>query len=85
MSAVLLTLLSMAQIDPEMTEEFIAESFRTLNVNTTYVKVIRDRDTGNPQGYAFVGFDSEDAARSVLERFNGQPVPGSQTVSWHHS
>ena len=52
-----------------------------LNVSTTYVKVIRDRETGNPLGYAFVGFDKEETAKRVLEQFNGQLVPNSGAVS----
>lgn len=65
-----------------MDEAFIQQSFQLLNLATTYVKVIRDRETGTPQGYGFVGFDSEETAKQALELHNGQAIPNSSTVSW---
>ena len=76
-----LTTLLFVQIDEEMDENFLQESFRLLNVATTYIRVIRDRDTGAPLGYGFVGFDKEETAKSVLDTYNGTAVPNSGTVS----
>jgi len=60
-------------VDPRMDEQFVAELFIS-RATVTNVKVIRDRDTGQNLGYAFVEFQSHPAAAQVLESFAGQPV-----------
>lgn len=35
-----------------------------------------DRDTGRPRGFAFVEFDSEEAAEKAIEQLNGHELGG---------
>ncbi|XP_031400641.1 polyadenylate-binding protein RBP45C-like [Punica granatum] len=41
-------------------------------------KVIRNKQTGLPEGYGFVEFVSRAAAERVLQNFNGTPMPSSE-------
>lgn len=40
-------------------------------------KVIRNKQTGMPEGYGFVEFLTRAAAERVLQNYNGTPMPGS--------
>ncbi len=40
------------------------------------VRVITDRDTGRPKGFAFVEMASDDEARAAMEALNGKEVEG---------
>ena len=44
----------------------------------TSVKVIRNKQTGQLEGYGFVEFTSRAAAERVLQAFNGQLMPGAE-------
>jgi RNA recognition motif-containing protein len=41
-------------------------------------KVITDRDTGRPRGFAFVEMATEEAARAAIAALNGQMVDDRQ-------
>ena len=40
------------------------------------VSVVRDRDTGQPRGFAFVEMSDDQAAASAIERMNGADLHG---------
>jgi len=40
------------------------------------VKVVLDRDTGRPRGFAFVEMATDAAAQSAIESFNGKDLQG---------
>jgi RNA recognition motif-containing protein len=40
------------------------------------VHLVTDRETGRPRGFAFVTFESADAAREAIEKFDGQDFGG---------
>jgi RNA recognition motif-containing protein len=40
------------------------------------VKIILDRETGRPRGFAFVEMATDDGARSAIETLNGKEVQG---------
>ncbi|KAI4340546.1 hypothetical protein MLD38_025371 [Melastoma candidum] len=42
------------------------------------VKIIRNKITGQPEGYGFVEFVSHSAAERVLQTFNGTQMPGTE-------
>ncbi len=40
------------------------------------VKIITDRHTGNPKGFAFVEMAQDDAAESAITQLNGRKIEG---------
>lgn len=42
------------------------------------VKVIRNKITGQPEGYGFIEFISHAAAERTLQTYNGTPMPGTE-------
>jgi cold-inducible RNA-binding protein len=57
--------------EPELREVF-AESGR----NVVEVKVVMDRETGRPRGFAFVEMGSEDEASQVIQSLSGREIQG---------
>ncbi len=46
----------------------------------TQVKIVTDRDTGRPRGFAFVEVSSDDQARSAIQELNGRELGGRTIV-----
>ncbi|GMH07598.1 hypothetical protein Nepgr_009438 [Nepenthes gracilis] len=44
------------------------------------IKIIRNKITGQPEGYGFVEFNSHAAAERVLQTYNGTPMPGTEQL-----
>jgi len=42
------------------------------------VKIVTDRETGRPRGFAFVELDEDSAAERAIEELNGQNLDGRQ-------
>ena len=42
------------------------------------IKIIRNKQTGQPKGYVFVELDSRATAERILQNFHGTPMPSSQ-------
>lgn len=42
------------------------------------IKIIRNKITGQPEGYGFVEFISHAAAERILQTYNGTPMPGTE-------
>ncbi|XP_044483823.1 polyadenylate-binding protein RBP47B' [Mangifera indica] len=42
------------------------------------IKIIRNKITGQPEGYGFVEFVSHAAAERILQTYNGTPMPGTE-------
>jgi RNA recognition motif-containing protein len=40
------------------------------------VKIVADRETGRPRGFAFVEMATDDQARTAVEALNGKPFGG---------
>lgn len=57
-----------------------AEQLRTLFEEGGHevrdVKIVTDRDTGRPRGFAFVEMGSQEAAQAVITALNGRDVGG---------
>ncbi len=57
-----------------------ASALRTLfeegDRKVTDVKIITDRDTGRPRGFAFVEMESADDAQAAIQALNGRDVGG---------
>jgi cold-inducible RNA-binding protein len=59
----------------DATREEILEVFGAAG-RVVDVKVPTDRETGRPRGFAFVEFESDDAAQQAIAKLNGQNVRG---------
>lgn len=46
----------------------------------TQVKIVTDRETGRPRGFAFVELDTADHARQAIQMLNGQQLGGRTIV-----
>ncbi|GAB2287036.1 Polyadenylate-binding protein rbp47b' [Dionaea muscipula] len=44
------------------------------------IKIIRNKITGQPEGYGFIEFNSHAAAERVLQAYNGTPMPGTEQL-----
>jgi len=49
-------------------------------VQVTQVKIVTDRETGRPRGFAFVELSSADHARTAIESLNGRSLGGRTIV-----
>lgn len=63
-----------------MTETFITTAFRKMGENPLNVKVMRNKFTGEPAGYCFVHFATDEEAIDAMHKLNGKPIPGTSPV-----
>lgn len=66
-----------------MTESFIMNAFHKMSEEPQTVKVMRNRYTGEPAGYAFVHFPTDEMALDAMHKLNGKPIPGAPPVSFY--
>lgn len=59
-------------LDPEVDEKLLYDTFSAFGVILQTPKIMRDLETGNSKGYAFVNFASFDASDAAIEAMNGQ-------------
>jgi RNA recognition motif-containing protein len=59
----------------DMTEEKLRQAFESYG-EVSEVKMITDRDTGRPRGFAFVEMSGQSEAASAIEGLNGQELDG---------
>ncbi len=59
----------------DTTEDQLRQAFEGFGEVTT-VNVIKDRDSGEPRGFAFVEMSSKDEAISAISGLNGQDLNG---------
>lgn len=65
-----------------MTETFIMNAFHKMGETPQTVKVMRNRYTGEPAGYCFVHFPTDEMALDAMHKLNGKYIPGSNPVSF---
>ncbi len=65
----------MGNLSFDVTREELIEAFGAAG-RVVDAKVPTDRETGRPRGFAFVEFESEDAARRCIEQLNGRDLKG---------
>lgn len=46
----------------------------------TEIKIINDRETGRPRGFAFVSFATDIEALETIEHFNGMTIDGRDII-----
>merc|ERR550519_516623 len=59
-------------LDPEVDEKLLYDTFSAFGVILTTPKIQRDPETGNSKGFAFINYASFDAADAAIEAMNGQ-------------
>lgn len=59
-----------------VTEVELREAFAEGGRNVAEVKVVMDRETGRPRGFAFVEMGSDAEASQVIESMNGRDIQG---------
>ncbi|XP_022090496.1 splicing factor 3B subunit 4-like [Acanthaster planci] len=59
-------------LDPEIDEKLLYDTFSAFGVILQTPKIMRDPDTGNSKGYAFINFASFEAADAAIEAMNSQ-------------
>ncbi|XP_063986095.1 tRNA selenocysteine 1-associated protein 1 [Diachasmimorpha longicaudata] len=64
-------------LEPYMTESFIMNAFHKMGEQPQTVKVMRNRYTGEPAGYCFVHFPTDEMALDAMHKLNGKVIPGS--------
>ena len=59
-----------------VTEAELKEVFAEGGKNVVEVKIVLDRDTGRPRGFAFVEMGSDGEAAQAIETLNGREIQG---------
>ena len=67
------TKLYVGNLSYSVTEDELREMFAQAG-SVTSVAVIKDRDTGQSKGFAFIEFSTQADAQKAISRFNGQKL-----------
>jgi RNA recognition motif-containing protein len=70
------TRLYVGNLSYNVTEPELREAFSEGGRNVVEVKVVMDRETGRPRGFAFVEMGSAEDAAAVMEALNGREIQG---------
>ncbi len=57
-------------------EQTLRDAFESGGHKVVEVKIVTDRETGQPRGFAFVEMSSADDARAVMSQWDGQQLDG---------
>ncbi|KAL6521510.1 Splicing factor 3B subunit 4 [Orobanche gracilis] len=75
--------LFIGNLDPDVDEKTLYDTFSAFGVIVTNPKIMRDPETGNSRGFGFISYDSFDASDAAIENMNGQYLSYRQiTVSY---
>ncbi|KAG0592764.1 hypothetical protein KC19_1G279200 [Ceratodon purpureus] len=64
--------LFVGNLDPDVDEKLLYDTFSAFGVIVTNPKIMRDPDSGNSRGFGFISYDSFEASDSAIEAMNGQ-------------
>jgi len=59
-------------LDPEVDEKLLYDTFSAFGVILQTPKIMRDAESGNSKGFAFVNYGSFEASDAAIEAMNGQ-------------
>jgi RNA recognition motif-containing protein len=59
-----------------VTEMDLRSAFEAEGSEVQEVKMVMDRETGRPRGFAFVEMATEDGARAAISNLNGRDLQG---------
>jgi splicing factor 3B subunit 4 len=68
--------LFIGNLDPEVDEKQLWETFSRFGVLIAPPKIMRESDPSSNRGYAFLNYDSFEAADTAIEQMNGQFLCG---------
>ncbi|KAL6125903.1 hypothetical protein ACLB2K_073954 [Fragaria x ananassa] len=75
--------LFVGNLDTDVDEKLLYDTFSAFGVIVTNPKIMRDPDTGNSRGFGFISYDSFEASDAAIEAMNGQYLCNRQiTVSY---
>ncbi|KAL8244192.1 hypothetical protein R6Q59_010450 [Mikania micrantha] len=75
--------LFVGNLDPDVDEKLLYDTFSAFGVIVTNPKIMRDPETGNSRGFGFISYDSFEASDAAIESMNGQYLCNRQiTVSY---
>lgn len=63
-----------------MTESFVMTAFQKMGEHPQNVKIMRNKYSGEPAGYCFVHFATDETAIDAMHKLNGKPIPGTNPV-----
>eukprot|EP00899_Mesostigma_viride_P014198 jgi/Mesvir1/2277/Mv19318-RA.1 len=69
----------MGDLAPWMDENYLHGLFQWTG-EVSHVKVIRSKQSGQPEGYGFVEFNTNACAEKVLQTCNGTQIPGTEQL-----
>lgn len=64
--------LFVGNLDPDVDEKLLYDTFSAFGVIVTNPKIMRDPDSGNSRGFGFISYDSFEASDAAIEAMNGQ-------------
>ena len=65
-------------LEPYMNEDFLSTAMMQLGQDgVVSIKVMTNKFTGEPAGYGFINFDSDQTAIVVMHRLGGKIIPNS--------
>jgi RNA recognition motif-containing protein len=70
------TRLYVGNLSYNVTDAELREAFAEGGRNVVEVKVVMDRDTGRPRGFAFVEMGSDDEAAAAISSLSGRDIQG---------
>jgi RNA recognition motif-containing protein len=70
------TRLYVGNLSYNVTEPELRDAFAEGGRNVVEVKVVMDRDTGRPRGFAFVEMGSDDEASAAISSLSGREIQG---------
>jgi len=53
-----------------------------IDIKVKSVKIIHDRNSGNPMGYGFLEFENKTKAKEALNSLNGKPLPKTENKTF---
>lgn len=70
----------MGDLESFMDESFLSGMFTQIGLRPSIksIKIIKDKATNSSSGYGFIEFNSHETAQSVLDSYNGTPIPGTK-------
>jgi RNA recognition motif-containing protein len=60
----------------ELSENEVRQLFEDINVDLDTLKLVTDRDTGNPRGFGFATCKTQEGAETAIEKLNNREVKG---------